>query len=139
MKTTMLVMSAAPAKLDAQVMKVIGDLRLAPSHPFQGSPPHPPHPPVFFKCHSNTSRSFLDQGQLPLRQLHLERALLPDDDDLALVGPVLLARQKLIVEAEEEPRDSDAQLRVGQVLAQAVPGSEAEGVCRRGLVSEEIL
>lgn len=58
----------------------------------------------------------------------MQRALLPDDDDLALLRPVLLAGHELIVEAEEETRDGDPQLRVGQVLAQAVPRAEAEGV-----------
>lgn len=110
-------------------MKVIGDLRplpRIPSHPDPDPGPGPPCSSISYDSHITRS---LDRDQLPLRQLHLKRALLPDDDDLALVRPVLLTGHELIVEAEQEPRDGDAQLRVGQVLAQAVPRSEAEGVC----------
>lgn len=103
-------------------MKVIGDLRLPPPTPLRQPIP------VSSEYHANMLRSFLNRHQLPLRQLHLERALLPDDDDPAPVHPVLLAGRELVVEAEEEPRDGDPQLRVGQVLAQAVPRAEAEGV-----------
>lgn len=91
---------------------------------------HPTLPtpvPRSFENNINKLR-LLDWPQLPLSQLHLQRALLPDDDNPALVVPVLLTRRELIVEAEKEPRDGDPQLRVRQVLAQAVPGAEAEGV-----------
>lgn len=98
-------------------MKMIGDC-----HPTLPTPV-----PTSFENHTSKLR-LLDWHQLPLRQLHLQRALLPDDDDPALVVPVLLARRELIVEAEQEPGDGDPQLRISQVLAQAVPGAEAEGV-----------
>lgn len=87
-----------------------------------------PFPPPKHRKKKNTIRSG-HRHRIPLRKLHLQRALLPDDDDPALVEPALLARGKLVVEAEQEPRDDDPQLRVGQVLAQAVSGAETEGVC----------
>lgn len=70
-------------------------------------------------------------------ELHLQRALDPDERTLLFAHPSLLSRQKLDIEAVQEAANDDAHLRVCQVLADAVAGPVAEGLHEFLLVAGE--
>ena len=64
----------------------------------------------------------------PRRNLDPQRPLLPQEEDLLLRPVACLLRVERDVEVEEELRDDEAHFLPRQVLADAVPRPDAEGL-----------